>query len=405
MANELSERLQKMEAKYRPTEAQQQVYTAIDAQSARASRISGAPSVAQQSNVGDWMGKQVEIKALLADKADEYGHFNNKFQHTLGKRKILSLTEGVMSSAYRFVGMKAKARKIKVEAAKRHGKSLEILVDTMGDVVGEKYDLSTQGESLMRELMVDIVGQTKNYESQLIQNLKNRFTSTADYDAALAEVKRMESEILEIETLATDYEAKIRDAQDKNDQVTIDKLTGELVQVMDIKHGLMDGRLSADGTASEIRRKILDYAETSQSLKGALAATAVNYRTAAALLDMYSELQIKYRNMKNITMPVFKTQATLAQAGEDIGQMRDVLLTVSQATNALMEANRMMVVDLTEKVTELFQTPIYDVNKARQIEGMIKTYYDNKNKQKIEWAKAVSQVSDSIPVGHYGRHT
>jgi len=181
------------------------------------------------------------------------------------------------------------------------------------------------------------------------------------------------------------------------------RLTDEMSQVLDMKHQILDGQLSAERLTSEIRRQILDSSEAVQSSKGAIAASKVNYRAINALVDSLSELEIKYRHAKEDMVPVFKIQGKIAAGGLAALEMRDTLLKVSAISERLMEANARMVMHLAAESFELLQTPLYDPVKAQATEERLRLYMTDLNQKKMEWADNMQQLGTSpTATPHYG---
>jgi hypothetical protein len=176
-------------------------------------------------------------------------------------------------------------------------------------------------------------------------------------------------------------------------------------EVLDMKYGVLDGKLAADGVVSEIRRKILDSSEGVQSAKGATAASRVNYHAINALIDAYNELEIKYRHALSDMVPVFKIQAGIAVSGKQALEMKEALLRSAAISNRLMNFNSKLVTHLATEVFELTKTPLYDPVKARAVEDRISSYMTQLNQAKIEWAENQQRISEIPNAPHYAKQT
>jgi hypothetical protein len=364
-------------------------------------RISRAPQLEGKSS--DIPIEMAKIELELADLAEDYGQLNVNFKNLVGKEKIYTLGD-VFSLGYHslpIIGSKQKKREVKIQAIKRRGDALEVLVSRMTDVLNEQHQKTIDGKSHAQEMQVSNIAFMKQLDSALIERLKSSYVGTSDYAEGQKEVGKLEAELNDINGVLTEYEGKVQAAKGSGDVETVKKLTGEMSEVLEMKYQILDGKLTADGTVSEIRRKMLDSAEGIQSAKGAISASKVNYQAISALIDSYSELEIKYRYALSDMIPVFKTQAQIATAGKSALQMKEAILRTAEISNRLMEFNSRLVTHLATEVFDLLKTPLYDPVKAREVEEKIKNYMTELNSAKVEWAESQQTIKDMPDSPHY----
>ncbi len=391
--------------KYTP-EAREQTHRAFDstarsqADTRTLERMSRAPKTG--TGTGDDVYKEMAgIQLDLAELAERYGKLNVNFASLVGKDKVYGLWEALKIKVYETVGKRERAREMKMDAYSRHGNGMEILVDKMSEVLADQHEKAKQGKSLAERLQAENVAHLKRLDKKLVDSLRKSYAGTADYATAEQEVKRLEDELRGIDDALMACEKEVQDAKMRSDLNAVNALTDKMTSVLDIKYGVLDGKLSADGAVSEIRRQLLDKAEALQSVKGATAATKVNYQATMTLIDAMNELEIKYRHAKEDMVPVFKSQAKIATLGMSQKEMRDTLLKVAGISTRLMDANARMVKHLSAQTFELLQTPLYDPEKARAVEEDIRAYREEMNKLKMEWVEAQQSLSIADP--HYAK--
>ena len=372
---------------------------------ARLQRISQSPqtSTAGKPTTGDIHQEMAGIQMDLAELAEQYGKLNVDFSSLVGAKKIFDLGETVRIGYNNIIGDKQQARQIKLNAIKRRGDAIEILVEKMAEVLGDQYQKAVKGVASAKSMQVENIAHMKNLDRKLIESLKGGYSGGADYIVGQAEVAKLEAELKDIEATLLDYEQNVQIARGENNLDKIAQLTNEMSQVLDIKYKVLDGRLSAEGIVSDIRRNVLDSTEAVQSAKGAIAASKVNYQAINALIDSYTELEIKYRHAQSDMIPVFKIQAKIASGGLQALDLKDTLVKVANASQRLMEANARMVTHLAAETFELLQTPLYDPAKAQKVEDELRSYFTQLNQAKMDWAQQVQTVSASIKSPHYAK--
>lgn len=366
-------------------------------------RISRGPKVKDGTATGEIHAEMAAIQLDLADLAETYGKLNVKFKTLMGSGKLYTAGEAVSIAFNSLLQRRQRVREVKMEAAKRKGDGIEYLIDRMGEVLQDQYQKAVQGKANAQGLQRENLAHMKNLDRRLIQNLREGVVKTSDHISAGLEVRKLENELSEIDQMLAMYEKDVQDAQTKGDLPQVSKITDEMSQVLEIKHGVLDGRLAAEGVVSEIRRQVLNAAEGVQSAKGAIAASKVNYQAINALIDAMNELEIKYRHAQSDMIPVFHVQGKIASLGTGALDMKDTLLRVADISQRLMETNAKLVTHLAAETFELLRTPLYDPERAGALEQQIRTYMTQLNDMKMEWAKAQQRVTEQPESPHYAR--
>lgn len=403
-------RLEELAQKYghKPAAAAQQVYQTFNAAASRKhdlkalTRISKSPGV--QTETGAIHQDMAGIQLDLTELADQYGKLNVEFGDLLKGDRLYGRWEAVRIGFNDFVGRKARSREMKLEAAGRRGNAIETLVNKMSEVLNDQYQKAVQAKAQAEALQLENIAHMKTLDHKLIATLRSSYGTGADYTQAESELNRLEGELKEISDVLETYQQDVQTAKAASELDKVNTITGEMVQVLEIKNGILDGRLSAQGMVSEIRRQMLDYAEGLQSVKGAQAASRVNYHAINAWIDSMGELEIKYRHARQDMIPVFNIQGKIAAGGMQALELRDTLLQVSKISQRLMEANVNLVTHLATQTFELLQTPLYDVDKAREVEERITAYMQDLNAQKKAWADAQQTLGQSSALPHYAQH-
>ncbi len=413
-------RLETLSAKYgyTPTSGRAQAHRSVDTLSAATyqvdrsrlagyrQRMSGGPRTTSGETTTAALASEVAgIQLELAELVDTYGKLNVRFGDLVSKEGLYSVRDSVNYAGNWLMRNKKGMKKIRIEAAGRRGENIATLLDRMTEVLQDQHEEAVKGRDLALSLETETVAHMRHLDKKFIETLRGGYTTRADMAVAETEIQRLEGELAEIDSTLVAYESDIQRAKEANDLDKVGKLTDEMSQVLDMKYGVMDGKLGLEGTVSDIRREMLDSAEGTQSTKGASAASRVNLQALHALAESYSELEIKYRHAREDMIPVFKTQGRISVAGMRALDMKDTIKRVADISNRLMDANSRLVMHLAAETFDLLKTPIYDVDKAREKEAELRTYLADLNKLKLAWADNVQRVMEEPLVGgsHYGR--
>jgi septal ring factor EnvC (AmiA/AmiB activator) len=374
-------------------DAAARVFAKFDEKAAPARR-GLAPKAEDDEGVGELHREMAAIRLALARLAKEYGKLNVTFANLLGPEKVFSLWDGMRIKVNEALGRDDRATEIQLEAVQERGDALDLLVNKMAEVMTEQHQKAIQGRDHARQMQVETLAEIKRLDRKLIEELRGGQYTTADLAAAEQEAVQLQLEMAEIDQALADYQTQIQTARDAGDLEKVTALTREVSEVLDLKYGVLDGKLAAEGVTAEIRRELLDHSEGVQSAKGALAATRVNYQAIGALIDAMSELEIKYRHAQADMVPLFQMQAKIACMGEEALSMQATLRDLAQVSERLMENNVKLVEQVTERTFDLLTTPIYDAEKAAAVERELHDYMGQLNERKKEWAALQTNVAD-----------
>lgn len=368
-------------------------------------RLSAGPRFGQ-TDTGSFHAAMAEIQLDLAELADEYGELNVDFRDLLRKEGwgILDIARYAVNSIP-VVGNKKTARAIKLGVATRRGDSIAYLVDKMGIVLDKQHEKARDGYARSLDLQRESVAELRRLDQKLIANLRSGTYRSADMTSVEVEVGKLERDLNSVQEMLVGYENQIRTARAAGNVEEVTRLTDEMSKLLDVKYAVLEGKLTAEGTVSEVRRTILDSAEAVQSAKGAIAASWVNYRAATALADALGELEIKYRHAMEDFVPVFKTQGKIAATGMLALDVRDTLVRVAAISERLMDENAKLVTHLAVTSFELLKTPIYDPQVARAKEAELTAMMQQVNALKMEWAQATTSLAAPVVSPGYVKAT
>ena len=366
-------------------------------------RISQSPKTGKTTDTGSLHSEISGIQMDLVDLVDTYGKLNVDFKNLIGPKRFYNIDEAIQYAFYSTLRNKKKLRQIKLSAAERKGNAIEILGDKMAEVIQDIYEKALKGKDLAEVLQGDNLEHIKKLDRSLIDRLKNSYVGTADYALAEKEVEKLQKELKDLDNLLGSYENDVQKAKTDGDIQKVSDLTKQMSQILDWKHGVMDGKLSTEGQVSEIRRKILDSAEGIQSAKGAIMASRVNYQVINAWIDAMNELEIKYRHAKEDMIPVFKIQGKAAAGQLQALEMKEALLKYANISQRLMETNVKMSAHLLSETFELTKTQLYNPERMKELEQEMMDYMAELNQQKLEWAEAQQRVSEIPDAPHYAK--
>jgi hypothetical protein len=402
------ERLTKKYGQHATSVGRTDVYQQFDTKTSSASKqrvgqepemkVMGSSEVTQQ---------MTQVKLDLARLARKYGKLGLNFKNLLGKNSVYTAGDLVGYLWYASTRQTEKLDKLQVEAAGRHNEAINTLIDMMADVLGDQYQKAVQGKDLSEKLQVQNVALINRLHDKMTTSLKNSHYTGADLATAESEVEKITSELSDINSIISEYETKINTSRSEGKLDDINKYTEELGQVVDMEKGVLDGKLSADGLVSEIRRNILDATKGVQSAKGAIAASRVNYQAISTLIDSMNELEISYRHAKEDMLPVFRIQGQIATIGMTGMDIKQTLLEVSEISTRLLDVNANLVMALANETYELMKNPIYDIEAAKKVETRIKDYRAKLNQLKMDWVQNNQKISDLaafVEEPHYAKH-
>jgi hypothetical protein len=343
-----------------------------------------------------------KIQLELADLADEYGQLNVNFANALGKDAIYKIGDVMSLGWYSVLGKKDKVREIRFNAVNKKNDGLIILINKMSKLIEETHAKAEQGRTYSNQLQVENVTFLKDKDKDLIDRLKTGHYTFSDQAEAEKEIARLEGELKEFDGVLIKYEGEVKAAKAAGDVEQVKKLTDEMTQVLDMKHEVLDGRLAADGVASEIRREILDAAKGVESAKGAIGAAQMNYQAVNLLIDSMNELEIVYRYLMEDMIPVYQMQAKIAATTTGALKMRDIAQRNASISNRLMDTNVKLVKGLAALTFDLLQTQTYDLESIAKKREELKAYTTQLNKLKMDWAEGQTTIRENNSGGPAG---
>lgn len=383
-----------------------QATLAQDSFAASRKRMSSGPQVGgAKINTGDLYKEVTGIQLDLAELSEQFGKLNINFSTLFGSKKLYTMTDAAKIGWYNATLRAQKARQIKIEAAGRKGNTLETLVNQMGEIVTEQKEKAIKGEEYARTVLTECVEHMIYLDKALIQRLRDGAYGHADYEKAQKEISKLEVELQDFDKAFSKYDAKLGEAKISRDIDLYLKITDEVSQLLDMKQQVLHGKLAADQTASEIRRKMLEASEGVQSAKVNAESSKLNYQAISLWIDSMGELVTKYKHMESDMIPVFKIQSKIAVGTIEALQMKEVLVRIASASQRLMDANAKLVTALSKETWDLIQNPLYDVEKAQQMTETLKQHHEELNQQKLDWINVQSQLSTLKTNPHYVAQT
>lgn len=395
------------------TNSRQVTQTAFDARQEHAQqvRMGSAPRTAslENMNIGERMAGWDSINNDLIDLADKYEKLDVNFHNLIGSDRIYDIGDALSIAFYTVLRRKGKIREIRSEALKEKGNGIENLANMMAEVVGTQYEMTKQGVSDGLDVRQAIISEMRRLDRKNIDSLRSGLYTGADEAAAQQEVARLTTELSEIDDVLQQYQADISAARAEGDIPKVNTLSDEVSQVLDLKYSVLDGKLAAEGTVSDIRRAVLDAAEGVQSAQGALAAAQASYEIVEALLDGMYALQIKYKHAQEDMIPQLKIQAvTTTLAKQAIGQ-NDLLKRLGNISSRLVDANAVGVKYVGRLAADLLKAQIYNPEHMESARQDVRSFRQDLAVDLKDWAESVLVPSRSDPTGAaapaaYGRH-
>ncbi len=359
-------------------------------------RISKAPSESKISKENlDTEIARIQIQ--LTRMAKNYGTLFNGFDDLLKGEGVMGRWDTIKYQIYEKIGMEKKADQLLTKNVIKQKESLNTLTEKIAEAINESHQKAEKGKGLAQTLLeTELIPHMKYLNRDLVEELRTGITTDEDYEVAMNEVEKLDKELAEIDNVLAKYEKKVFAAKRKKDFENIRKFTNEMDQVLNIKEQILDGKLGAEGVVSEIRREILESSEAVQSAKGAIAMSWVNYRAFTAIVDSFSEMEFKYRHLRDHMVPVFKQQSQAAVMGNQILEMGKQIEEISSAYNALGEYVVNLTNHMLDQTFEIVKKPIFEVSKANDLFTTIDQIYAAKNKEKLAWAD-LQQRLDTLP--------
>ncbi len=328
----------------------------------------------------------------LVDIIEEHGMLTSNFSDVIGKRKYLSPGQWLKVKLYSAIGAKQKATTVKKDAVTQKNKNLNIVVDRIADVVDNLYQKSVQAREKVTEAMSKNIDYRKEKDKALIERIRDSYHGGADEALAVEELRKLEVELGDIEKIVEDYDDKIFKAKKENNLPEVNRLTDEVLQTLEYKHEVLDGKVAADGVVSEIRRKMLDSAAGIKSAREALVRSKENYEVFRGLLDTISRQEILYKYEREDMVEIYREQATAAIMGLEDLDRSDALDKLSATSEKLAEANAKLLLHLYRVTSEQLYNPRVDREASERRIHEIKTMRAEIEQKDREFVEATQRL-------------
>ena len=386
--------------KYVPkTETQEEAPMANERVDERADeRISSSPKSKgnKSSETGDLYRELSSIELGLAGLVDEYGKLDTRFGDIVGSERYLKPADVAQIIGWGLLLQKKKVMGVKISAQNRKGSLVDFLSNRMAEVLTEQHEHGKRGVSLARGVLADNTAHRKKVSKNLVSRLTGSYVSDSDLALAQRDVAKREKELGEYEALVTDYEGKIIKAREEGDTATLDRLTGELTQLINDQGVTLDGKQDADAMVHEIKRKLLDYSEGVRSAKNALGTLRVSDLQCNSLIDSWNKLEIKYRHAKDDMVEIYRIQGKIAAYGTKGREMNEMLTQTATLYRRLLEHNEKLVIALSQETFKMIQTDLYDPEQNKKIEARLAETLSIQEREEMAWAQAQQTRSENM---------
>jgi hypothetical protein len=361
-------------------------------------RVGTNQSRFKKSNIslGEEMRQYASLERMLAEKAMQHGKLNLKYKNVIGKDAFYTAgdVKNIVVSYMPLVGNIAgkgfgkKAREdIALDAIARKGDSIEILSDNIGEIVGEQYQIIQRQKIIAQNKLIEIVQRRKELDHDLFKKLIKGKTTTVDGTEVKNELLQIAKDLKDVDDKQTEYESLMSEALDKGDVEKVKQYSNEVEDLFKMKHAILDKQIVTQTLESDVRMERVDAAETVQSIKGAMAAAYANYQTYTTLLESLKHQEIKYRNAKDYLIPALKDGAVASTLAKTMEQRRELLYTIADATQSLIETNARSSQKLHKLAVEMTENPLMDAESLMKIAEQAKAQRDVVNEGVEEWAK------------------
>ncbi len=340
----------------------------LDSNKTKRERLSKTPNI----NVGNdsmsalW-GEFKAYQLKMLDFADTYDKLNLNFRDLLKNPVGLSRGEAIKCYVYQKLHMHKQFKKVWVDASMKRGKTIEDVVERIGQVMEERHQTAIQLISKMRGVESKNIAHIKFLDEEVIRHLREGYTGNASDSELLKAIDGITKDLNDLDATLLDYENKVTEAKTAGQVDAVKKLIDEMTGVLNIKHEVMEGKRASDSALAELRRDLLDHAKGSEAAKSAIASSLVNYNVILTMLDSFYEQEIMFRYIKMYSLDVFRIQGQIAAGLQEGFKNKDVIKQYAEITAKLMELLPKMAAHLDIQTWDQFTTPIYDIDKANEI--------------------------------------
>src|SRR3989344_121228 len=359
-------------------------------------RLSQTPKTADQNMLEtvELYRANKQIQLDLARYLNQYGKLNVSFKTAVGKDALYTKGDVFAIIINSALMRRSKVDEIKVNAAGRKGETIVTLVNYMAETLAELKETAVKGRDLAKRVQTDTIVHMKKMDRTLIERLTSSYVGGSDLEEATSELTKLEKELADFDQITNDYEEKIISAKNANDVNTLKRLTSEVTEVLNMKEDVLDGRRTAEGVVSDIRRKILQSAEGINSAKNAISATKVMYKTNNMWIDSMDQQVFKYEHALSDMVPIFRLEGEQAAGQARALEQVEALLQASEIMERLMQNNAEMGKVLAKNTFELTKKNLIDREKAKELLEDLNQMDAQLNKEKMEWADAQQRISE-----------
>jgi len=368
-------------------------------------RISQQPTFIDEKALGEIYQEWNEIQDMLIDLNEQEGQVKTDLNSVMGKDKYFTVSEFLRYQLNSAIGRKRKAKAIKRSALRRKGDTIEFLTNLWAEVIDKQYETAERGLELVSGYQEENIGLLKQFDVELVKALKEAVVAGKDRAIVEHERDKLVAELNELDEALGEKEKEMFDAKAKGDLEAVANISAEMTELLDYKHQVLDGRVAADEEVSDVRREILQSAETIQAAKGAVAAAKMHYTAINGLIDSYHELVVKYTNAKEFFIPNFRMASKIAQAGHDALRLRKTLIDSAIVYEKMMNTNRKIVSTLGELTFKLLKTPLIDVEKTNEINEKLGEFYKELQREKDEWTDLQQRMNEAATKVDYTQQT
>jgi len=367
-------------------------------------RVGKSPAGAAPDSLENLAKEYTELQLLWAEKAEKYGKLNLELSSLVGKKKYLSWSDAGAIAWYSVTQQQEKRRKVLIEAAGKHNGSISMLIDKIGEVLQERYQLAIDGRGKVQGIMNQTVTNMMRLDRKMIEGLRGSFKGEehyARYEAAIAE---LEKDLAEVQGGLEELEKQAKLARAGQDLEGVIKATDQMSKLLDIKQGIMEGKLTRETEYADERRKVTDNIVAIDSTKENMAVARVHYQQLQYLMDTYNEHEIKFKHTIEDSLVSWKAGAQIAILNAQLMENTNLLSDVRDAGQRLLRLTSAMSEATAEKGFELLQTNMYDVDEVNQMATRLHDNYQDLLERKKEWAEAKQSIADLREPARYTRH-
>jgi hypothetical protein len=344
------------------------------------------------SNAKDIAKTQMDLAML----AEQYGQLGLKFSDLVGEKSYLGTMDVLKIGAYNLIMQPRRAAEVKINAIGRHYDTLEHLVDKMGDIMRERLAKAQEMQAKVQTEQRENVGRLMRLERKGINGLRESFKGQADYAKYEKAIAEYEADLGEVQTELNSLEPQVHAAREKGDLETVIKITDTMSRLLDIKQGIMEGKLTKEGEYSDARREVLNHTVAIKSAKENMAVSRNHYLQLGFLLDSYTEQVITYTHALEDSLESWKATARIAAYNLELNDNVEFLDKLRVAGQNLLRITSDMSQKTAEATFRLMQTEMFDIDATDSMTEKLRLGYTDLLERKNAWAQNVQTFNESV---------